>query len=214
VRRLLVPSSALLWGRQIAFLNPALIHRPSPHDSHHSPSTAKDNRMNTAVEQEIINLSRQKWEWMSNQDVAPLAALFNEAAVFVHMGATMSKEEELNVIETGQIHYRDVDIDDVSVRFIDSTAIVLTKLQLGAVVGGRKSPTRSSSPRSTCTTTTHGPWARCPSPASSRTDPAPSSPADPMAAHRTSQGQDLSTRPFQCPRAQVAHLAHRHLGWN
>ena len=94
--------------------------------------------MNTAAEQEIINLSRQKWEWMSNQDVAPLAALFNEAAVFVHMGATMSKEEELNVIETGQIHYRDVDIEDVSVRFIDSTAIVLTKLQLGAVVDGNE----------------------------------------------------------------------------
>ncbi len=92
--------------------------------------------MNSSAEQEIINLSKQKWDWMSVQDVAPLAALFNEAAVFIHMGATFSKEQELDVIKTGRIHYRDVDIKDVSVRFIGSTAIVLTALQLGSVVDG------------------------------------------------------------------------------
>jgi ketosteroid isomerase-like protein len=75
---------------------------------------------------------------MSAQDVAPLAALFNEAAVFVHMGATFSKEEELDVIKTGRIHYRDVDIKDVSVRFIGNTAIVLSTLQLGSVVDGNE----------------------------------------------------------------------------
>ena len=81
---------------------------------------------------------------MSAKDVAPLAALFDEAAVFVHMGATFSKEEELDVIKTGYIHYRDVDIKDVSVRFIGSTAIVLTTLQLGSWWTGTKSPTPSS----------------------------------------------------------------------
>jgi Domain of unknown function (DUF4440) len=94
--------------------------------------------MNSAAEREIINLSKQKWDWMSAQDVAPLAVLFNEAAVFVHMGATFSKEEELDVIKTGRIHYRDVELKDVSVRFIGSTAIVLTTLQLGSVVDGNE----------------------------------------------------------------------------
>jgi len=94
--------------------------------------------MNPSAEEEIINLSRQKWEWMSAPDVAPLATLFDEAAVFVHMGATFSKEQELDVIATGRIHYRDVDIKDVSVRFIGSAAIVLTTLQLLAVVGGNE----------------------------------------------------------------------------
>jgi hypothetical protein len=134
--------------------------------------------------------------------------------VFVHMGATMSKEEELNVIETGQIHYRDVDIEDVSVRFIDSTAIVLTKLQLGAVVDGNE----VTNPFVVTEVYVHhdDTWtmARCPSPASSRADPAPSSPADLMAAHATSQGQDLSTRPSNAPVPKLLHLAHRHLGWN
>jgi ketosteroid isomerase-like protein len=58
--------------------------------------------------------------------------------VFVHMGATFSKEEELDVIKTGRIHYRDVDIKDVSVRFIGNTAIVLSTLQLGSVVDGNE----------------------------------------------------------------------------
>jgi hypothetical protein len=94
--------------------------------------------MNSSAEHEIIQLSKQKWDWMSAQDVAPLAALFHDSAVFVHMGATFSKEQELDVIRTGAIHYRDVDITEVSVRFIASTAIVLTTLQLVAVVGGNE----------------------------------------------------------------------------
>jgi hypothetical protein len=124
--------------------------------------------MNSSADDEIINLSKQKWDWMSAREVAPLAALFNEAAVFVHMGATFSKEEELDVIKTGRIHYRDVDIEDVSVRFIGSTAIVLTTLQLGSVGMATKSRTPSSLPRSTCNMPTHGPWHRCPSRDSSR----------------------------------------------
>ena len=94
--------------------------------------------MNSSADDEIINLSKQKWDWMSAREVAPLAALFNEAAVFVHMGATFSKEEELDVIKTGRIHYRDVDIEDVSVRFIRSTAIVLGNASAGSVVDGNE----------------------------------------------------------------------------
>jgi NifB/MoaA-like Fe-S oxidoreductase len=90
---------------------------------------------------EVLALSKRKWEWMSAQDVAPLDALFHAEAVFVHMGVTFSKSEELNVIKTGYIHYRDVDIKDVSVRFIGTggtTAIVLTTMQLGAVAAGNE----------------------------------------------------------------------------
>jgi ketosteroid isomerase-like protein len=85
---------------------------------------------------EIVRLSQQKWEWMSARNGTELAALFHDDAVFVHMGATFTKEQELEVITAGTIHYRDINIRDVSVRFIGPTAILLTTLQLGAVVGG------------------------------------------------------------------------------
>jgi ketosteroid isomerase-like protein len=94
--------------------------------------------MASSAEQEIISLSKQKWDWMSAKDVAALADLFHETAVFVHMSRTLSKEAELDVIKTGNIHYRDVDIEEVSVRVVGSTAILLNKIQLGSVVRGNE----------------------------------------------------------------------------
>ena len=94
---------------------------------------------NVKSEQEVINLSKEKWRWMSERKVDALETLFHEEAVFVHMGATMSKEQELEVIRSGGIHYKDVDIQEVSVRFIGATtAILLNKIRLAAVVGGNE----------------------------------------------------------------------------
>ena len=94
---------------------------------------------NIELEQEVINLSRQKWRWMSERKVDSLAALFHEKAVFVHMGGAMSKDQELDVIRSGAIHYKDVDIQEASVRFIGTaTAILLNKIRLVAVVGGNE----------------------------------------------------------------------------
>lgn len=95
--------------------------------------------MGSTTEQDIVTLSRQKWDWMSQRQTEPLARLFHEKAVFVHMGATMTKEQELEVIDSGQIHYKDIDIQDTSVRFIgEATAILLNKVRLVAVVGGNE----------------------------------------------------------------------------
>src|SRR4051794_8870470 len=70
----------------------------------------------TNVEQEIISLSKAKWRWMSERKIDSLASLFHEQAVFVHMGGTMSKTQELDVIKSGMIQYKDVEIQEVSVR--------------------------------------------------------------------------------------------------
>ncbi len=90
------------------------------------------------AEQEIINLSKEKWRWMSERKMDSLEALFHPVAVFVHMGGTMSRSQELDVINTGRIHYKQADIQDVSVRFIGTTAIVLNRIRLLAVVGGNE----------------------------------------------------------------------------
>lgn len=94
---------------------------------------------NVNLEQEVINLSKEKWLWMSERNVDSLSALFHEKVVFVHMGGTMSKDQELDVIRSGGIHYKDVDIQEVSVRFIGATtAILLNKIRLVAIVGGNE----------------------------------------------------------------------------
>lgn len=89
-------------------------------------------------EQELIKLSKQKWQWMSDKNVDALGILFHEKAVFVHMGATMTKQQELNTIESREIEYKHAEIEETSVRFIDNTAIVLDKIRLTAIVGGNE----------------------------------------------------------------------------
>jgi hypothetical protein len=89
----------------------------------------------TSADQEIINLSKEKWQWMSEKNVDTLTNLFHEKAVFVHMGGSWGKEQEINVIKSGGIWYKKADIHEVTVNIIDNTAILLNRIDLLAVVG-------------------------------------------------------------------------------
>ena len=93
---------------------------------------------NTKLEQEIINLSTEKWRWMSERKIDSLDTIFHKKSVFVHMGGNMSKDQELDVIKTGGIHYKKVDIHEVSVNVIGKVAILLNKITLLAIVGGNE----------------------------------------------------------------------------
>jgi 4-carboxymuconolactone decarboxylase len=99
---------------------------------------SKQQSSNSSAEQELISLSKEKWGWMSQRKVDSLEALFHEKAVFVHMGATMTKTQEIEVIRSGGIQYKTVEIQEASVRFIDKTAVLLNKIRLVAVVGGNE----------------------------------------------------------------------------
>jgi len=48
------------------------------------------------------------------------------------------QSQELNTIKTGGIHYKDAQIQEVSVRFVGGTAILLNRIRLVAVVGGNE----------------------------------------------------------------------------
>jgi hypothetical protein len=93
---------------------------------------------NVNLEQEVIDLSKEKWRWMSERKVDSLDALFHEKAVFVHMGGSWGKERELDIIKSGGIHYKKADIHEVSVNIIGATAILLNRITLLAVVGGNE----------------------------------------------------------------------------
>jgi hypothetical protein len=93
---------------------------------------------NENMEQELIDLSKKKWRWMSERKVDYLDALFHEKAVFVHMGGSWGKEQELEIIRNGGIHYKRADIHEVSVTIIEMTAILLNTITLLAIVGGNE----------------------------------------------------------------------------
>lgn len=99
---------------------------------------AQTNPAHTKAEQEIIDLSKTKWQWMADKKVDSLATLFHEKSVFVHMGGSWGYDQELNTIKSGGIHYKKADIQEVSVQIIGNTAILLNKIRLLAVVGGNE----------------------------------------------------------------------------
>ncbi|MCK9640191.1 MAG: nuclear transport factor 2 family protein [Prolixibacteraceae bacterium] len=92
----------------------------------------------TTAEQEIVNLSKDKWQWMADKKADVLDNLFHEKAMFVHMGGSWGKEQEINIIKSGGIWYKKADIHEVSVNIIDNTAILLNRIDLLAVVGGNE----------------------------------------------------------------------------
>lgn len=94
--------------------------------------------MDATVEQELIELSAKKWQWMSDKDMPALTDLFHPKAVFVHMGGAWGTEQELAIIEAGNIHYKHADVHQVSASVVGSTAIVLNRVTLLAVVGGHE----------------------------------------------------------------------------
>lgn len=99
-----------------------------------TPAAPRD----TNAERAILDLSKTKWRWMAERKVDSLAALFDDQAMFVHMGGSWGKDQEIDVIKSGRIQYKHAEIFEASVRFIGSTAILLNRIRLDAVVGGNE----------------------------------------------------------------------------
>lgn len=91
---------------------------------------------NSAAEQEITKLSKDKWQWMADKNVDKLADLFHDKAKFVHMSGTWKKDRELEIIKTGSIWYKKADVHDVAVELVDDVAVVWNRITLTADVRG------------------------------------------------------------------------------
>lgn len=104
-------------------------------DEEYRSNTKSVTMSNTTSELEILALSKQKWQWMSDKNIEPLNELFHEKSVFIHMGGTWGKAQELDVIKTGDIWYKKAEIYSTSVNIIGNTAILLNDIDLEAVVG-------------------------------------------------------------------------------
>ncbi|CAM4037755.1 protein of unknown function [Pedobacter westerhofensis] len=89
-------------------------------------------------EQELLDLSKTKWKWMADKNVESLKNLFAENCVFVHMGGSWGKTQELNTIRDGFIWYKKAEVYGASVNIFGNTAILLNDIDLLAVVGGKE----------------------------------------------------------------------------
>jgi hypothetical protein len=102
------------------------------------PPLNPTNRTFSVAEQEIIDISKDKWQWMADKKADTLKNFFHEKAMFVHMGGSWGKQQEVNIIKNGFIWYKKAYIHDVIVNIIDNTAILLNRMTLLAVVGGNE----------------------------------------------------------------------------
>lgn len=90
----------------------------------------------TKSDEDVIQLSRSKWQWMADKAVDKLEPLFHDTARFVHMSGTWNKARELEIIKTGSIWYKQADVHDVAASVVDNTVVVWSRITLTAVVRG------------------------------------------------------------------------------
>jgi len=98
--------------------------------------TIKTADNNTPEQQGVINLSKQKWDWMADKNVDSLSVLFDDKSMFIHMGGSWGKTQELAIIKSGGIWYKKAEVYSVIVNMFGNTAILLNDIDLEAVVGG------------------------------------------------------------------------------
>ncbi|AFK05525.1 hypothetical protein Emtol_0255 (plasmid) [Emticicia oligotrophica DSM 17448] len=89
-------------------------------------------------EQTVMQLSKDKWQWMADKDVDKLKDLFDNKAKFLHMSGTWKKDEELEIIKTGSIWYKKATIHDSAIEISGKTAIVWNRITLESIVRGNE----------------------------------------------------------------------------
>ena len=109
----------------------------SSYAQQHPPTESiQTSTNNTPEQQEVINLSKQKWQWMADKNVDSLNVLFDDKAMFIHMGGSWGKIQELATIKSGGIWYKKAQVYEVIVNMFGNTAILLNDIDLVAEVGG------------------------------------------------------------------------------
>ena len=118
------------------FLSTLIVRSSYAQQSPEPPTeTIKTAASHTPEQQEVIDLSNMKWDWMADKKVDSLETLFDDKAMFTHMGGTWGKAQELATIKSGGIWYKKAFVYAIDVRMFGDTAILLEDLDLRAVVG-------------------------------------------------------------------------------
>ncbi|HLO43302.1 MAG TPA: nuclear transport factor 2 family protein [Leadbetterella sp.] len=92
-------------------------------------------------EQTVLQISKDKWQWMADKNVDKLKDLFDAKAKFVHMSGTWKTDEELEIIKTGSIWYKEAQVHDTAIEVSGETAIVWNRITLTAMVRGTEAKT-------------------------------------------------------------------------
>src|SRR5690625_2283549 len=94
--------------------------------------------MEERIMEKVLEVSNKIWDAIQNEKADVLVDLIHQDAMFVHMGVTLSRDSEINIIKERGIVYKEIDFQEITIKELESTVILLNKLKLTAVVNGEE----------------------------------------------------------------------------
>ena len=80
------------------------------------------------IEQNIITLHKNKFDWLISKQYDSLAALFNDNIVYIHSnGWIENKTEIIADLKSGKLNYKRVEVSEAKVRISKNVAILTGK---------------------------------------------------------------------------------------
>ena len=98
--------------------------------------TSKKMENTTPIEQEILDLSLEKFKWKTTGQIDKVENLFDDELVFIHLtGQTTSKAEWIKQMKSKQFIYNKIEQKEASVKVYGNTAVLVGKAKF-TVNGG------------------------------------------------------------------------------
>src|SRR5699024_682729 len=88
--------------------------------------------------EKVVEISDKIWKAIQKEETDVLIELVHPEAMFVHMGITLSRDDEINVIKERGIVYKEIDFQEKTIKEMESVVILLNKLKLTCVVNGEE----------------------------------------------------------------------------
>ncbi|MFC0476753.1 nuclear transport factor 2 family protein [Robertmurraya beringensis] len=88
--------------------------------------------------EKILEVSNKIWDAIQNVKEDVLVDLIHQDARFVHMGVTLSRDGEIDIIKKGGIVYKEIDFQESTIHEMESTVVLLNKLKMTALVYGNE----------------------------------------------------------------------------
>lgn len=86
----------------------------------------------------VLQVSNKIWDAIQKEKVDVLVDLVHQDAMFVHMGVTLSRDGEIDIIKERGIVYKEIDFQESTIKEMESTVILLNKLKMTAIVYGNE----------------------------------------------------------------------------
>ncbi len=87
---------------------------------------------------QVLDISRKIWDALNTDDTETLKELVHEDAMFVHMGVSLKRDDEIAYMQKGMIVPQSVDFEESTVQDFGTAVVVWNKVKVTALVHGEK----------------------------------------------------------------------------